>query len=618
MTKPRVLRLIAIAFLLPASGAGCSSAASSTADGSGGAVGSGGAPGSGGVEGGSGGSTWNASGGDTSGTVDGTGGIQPNSGGTTASGGGPVTPSGGSPATGGTTQAGGVSATGGTLPGGGSSPTGGRGPAGGVSATGGTQPSGGRGGPTGGGLGTGGRNPTTGGNSGVGGGTAVGGSTGGGGTTSTSGCATVTSSSTSSKIATVGIVEWSTTVANPTSAQIVYSLNNAGANVLNKGGTAPVDLTQQNYRTLLLGLKPSSTYTFHVEVTANGTTCQSEDKTLTTGTLSGAPKLTRSAKNPSAQAVGFIITCPGVSGMGGSGGTQAFIIDADGTVVWTVTAPAICSRARMDYEGNNMWMLALNVGNTGGEMRYVSMDGMTTQNNVNGLSKAHHDFTVRKGGIITTMVWSGSGSDPESDLVERAANGTVSTVLHIGSNLYKGGQSVLGGGSNAYHCNSVLYHEADDSYTIGDRYPNLFVKVTRAGSLVWQFGGDCSGAPAPKCASGSWNSNHGHQLLDNGNFLLFSNGAFMSSEASLALEFTLNTSGTMSATQVKSYKSSTNSHSDSLGDVQRLPNGNTLVTFSNGGLIEELDPSWNVVQTLSASAFGYADWRETLYGPPPR
>jgi hypothetical protein len=38
-----------------------------------------------------------------------------------------------------------------------------------------------------------------------------------------------------------------------------------------------------------------------------------------------------------------------------------------------------------------MWMMALNVGNTGGEMRYVSMDGTTTQNNVSGLAKSQHD-----------------------------------------------------------------------------------------------------------------------------------------------------------------------------------------------------------------------------------
>jgi hypothetical protein len=144
------------------------------------------------------------------------------------------------------------------------------------------------------------------------------------------------------------------------------------------------------------------------------------------------------------------------------------------------------------------------------------------------------------------------------------------------------------------------------------------VKVSRAGALEWQFGGDCSGAPAPKCVPGDWSVNHGHQVLENGNFLFFNNGAYRSTTPSYALEFSLNTSGTMQATQVKSYASSTKARSDSLGDVQRLPNGNTIIVFSNEGLIEEVDSSWSVVQTLSASSFGYADWRETLYGPPPR
>jgi hypothetical protein len=569
--------------------------------------------GNGGAGGGSGGSSARPDGGTTGkGGSGGTGG-SPASGGTTASG--------GSSATGGTTATGGTQGSGGSLATGGASATGGTKGSGGSSGSGGARPTGGMTSTTssGGTNRTGGTTGTTssGGAAGSGG---SGGQSGSGGGAGTGSCSiTVTSGSPSTKMATVGIVEWSTTLTNLTSAQIVYTLDNAGASVLNQGGTAPVDLTKANYRTLLLGLKPSSTYSFHVEATASGTTCKSEDKTLTTGTLSGAPKVTRTATNASAQAKGFIIACPGVNGMGSSGGTQAYIIDADGTVVWTASAPASCSRARMDYEGNNMWMMALNVMNSGGEMRYLSMDGLTAQNNVSGLSKSHHDFTVLEGGVIATMVWSGSGSDPESDLVERSGSGTVKTVFHIGSNLYKGGQSVLGGGSNTYHCNAILYHESDDSYTIGDRNPNLFVKATHTGSPVWQFGGNCSGAPAPKCVSGSWTSNHGHQLFDDGTFLFFNNGTFNSSSTpSYAYEYKLSTSGTMTATQVKGYKSSSNSHSDSLGDVQRLPNGNTLVTFSNNGLIQEVDASWNLVQSLSMGSVGYTDWRETLYGPPPR
>ncbi len=54
-----------------------------------------------------------------------------------------------------------------------------------------------------------------------------------------------------------------------------------------------------------------------------------------------------------------------------------------------------------------------------------------------------------------------------------------------------------------------------------------------------------------------------------------------------------------------------------LGDVQRLPGGNTLVTYSTDGTIVELDSNWNEVQSFS-SRFGYSNWRATLYGPPLR
>jgi hypothetical protein len=535
----------------------------------------------------------------------------PSSGGAKADGG---TSGGGAGGGGGTQGSGGTSETGGTRESGGTQ-------GGGVPATGGAVAAGGAS-RTGGGSGrSGGR---SGGGTGGAGGAAMTTGTGGGagGTTSTNPGActvTVTSSATSPQMATVGVIEWSTTLASPSKAQVVYSLNNAGSGVLNKGGSAPVDLGQPGHRTLLLGLKPSSTYTFHVEATgADGAVCKSAEGTLITGTLSGVPTITRTATKPAAQAVGFIISSGGVNHSGGSGINQAFIVDADGAVVWTASAPSQASRARLDYEGNNMWMMALNVGNTGGEMRYVSMDGATKQNNISGLSKSHHDFTVLKGGGVATMAWSTSGTDPESDLLERSADGKVTTVFHIGANLYKGGPGLMGGSGNGYHCNSILHHESDDTYTIGDRNPSSFVKVSRAGTPVWQFGGSCSGAPAPKCVAATWSINHGHQILDNGNFLFFNNGAFNTTTPSNVLEFSLSTSGTMQANQLKSYASASKARSDSLGDVQRLPNGNTLVVFSNDGLIEEVDSSWNVVQKLEASSFGYADWRETLYGPPPR
>jgi len=59
-------------------------------------------------------------------------------------------------------------------------------------------------------------------------------------------------------------------------------------------------------------------------------------------------------------------------------------------------------------------------------------------------------------------------------------------------------------------------------------------------------------------------------------------------------------------------------YTGNLGDVQRLPGGNTLITYGNGHNIQEVDSSDNVVLEITGgnSSFGYAEWRESLYGLP--
>ena len=216
---------------------------------------------------------------------------------------------------------------------------------------------------------------------------------------------TVSKNEVSSQIPTVGVVEWSLAGAPPSSAKIVYTLKNAAASLLNQGGEAPVSLGNANYRTLLLGLKQSKDYAFHIEASRGGSTCVSPDYALpTTGVLANAPNVTVNPAQPEMREPGFIVT---------SSGTfvpdSAFIIDADGEIVWYFPGPVDTARAQMDYEGNNMWMIALNVLNEDGEMRYVSMDGAESYLNVPGLEDAHHDFTVMPGGKVAALVWSVPG-----------------------------------------------------------------------------------------------------------------------------------------------------------------------------------------------------------------
>lgn len=274
----------------------------------------------------------------------------------------------------------------------------------------------------------------------------------------------------------------------------------------------------------------------------------------------------------------------------------------------------------MSWEGTDMWMMALNVGNTGGEMRRVSMDGLDVQMNVSGLNKGHHDFTVAPGGVVAVISWAGNGGDVPSDIIERSPDGTLKTVANLGNMFYVGGQSALGGPGNSYHANAIHFHlgnpddPADDAYTISDRNPSLFIKVSRSGQLLWQFGGSNPVGNGFMVSGGTWQVNHGHHLLPNGNFLFFNNGNF--GGQSQVLEYSLNETN-WTAQRVWMYQPPA---SATLGDAQRLPNDNTLVTSSNTGTIQEVNSSGQVVQTMTVSSgsLGYSDWRPTLYGPPPR
>jgi hypothetical protein len=324
---------------------------------------------------------------------------------------------------------------------------------------------------------------------------------------------------------------------------------------------------------------------------------------ITTGAVpSTVTKPTVTINDAAAHAKGFIVTSSGIMGSG------ITILDSDGAVVWWGTGPNGTSRANMSWDGNYMYSMALNVMNTGGELRRMTMDGMTTQMNFANIKTAHHDLTAIPGGGIATMLWNSTGMDAHCSVVELSPDGTMTTVVPDLATIYAAP-------NDKFHSNSIHYYAADDSYTISDRNPNLYVKITRKGQLVWQFGGSSPKDQAKFFSGGSWTVNHGHHYLPDGTFLLFNNGAMVNG-MSTALSYKLDTA-TMKATAGWNYVAN-GTNSMVLGDVQRLPNGNTLVTFSTSGAIHEVDGTGKVVMTIKQTAFGYSEWRETLYGPPGR
>ncbi len=404
---------------------------------------------------------------------------------------------------------------------------------------------------------------------------------------------TVDGSDVSTVIPTVGIITWSATGAID-SASIHFGLSGGELDM-----EAPVDLDEPGYLTHLIGMKGSSEYDFQIVASSGGQTCSSEVQTIETGPVANAvPRIERDIRDAAAISPGFIVT------MEYSGNGTAFIIDKDGDPVWWAPTPNSASGVRMSFDSKYVWMVTGNPfpGTGTGEVTRVSIDGTDIQS-VSGMAESHHDLAPLPDGNVAVLIH-GSAC---SEVVEVGPDLSVTPTIDLAGKYT----------SPDCHANSILYHAADDTFTISDRSANLYVKVDRVGgNLHWQFGGT---NPSGDHIPGSWTTNHGHHVLDNGNFLFFNNdGNGGGGRASVAREYAIDQQS-LTATEVFSYTSADGNYTTSLGDVQRLPNGNTLITYSNEGVIHEVNPNSEVVQVISIpGALGYAMHRESLYGAPPK
>jgi Arylsulfotransferase (ASST) len=520
-------------------------------------------------------------------------------------------------------QGGGGTGEGGQPATGGSVGTGGNG-SGGIVGTGGAGAVGGRGGSgpgTGGILGSGGTSPGSGGTG------ARGGSSGSGGTIGTGGAAgagpsgnctvTVASSALSPKISTVGIVTFTTTATSPTEAHIDFGLDTS------YGMTAPVDLKASSYRTLLLGMKASKTYHYQISVTGKEGTCTSGDTTLATGALPNGklPQLTVTTKNAAALYGGFLVTGQFVMGGGTTSGSPAFILDKDGDYVWWYTVPnSDVTGVAMSYDGNYLWTNSVNVPQGTAHVHRISMDGMTDDDDSSQFTGLSHQLTVLPDETVAFYAYGTNGCE---DIKLRSPSGTVTTVVNA---------KTAHGGSGGCHVNGIHYDKSDDSLIFSDLDNNCLTKVTRSGQTVWILNGGVGGITST-FSNGTllWKGGeHGFHILAANDILLFNNNSTVNfgggswgsaagdGSGSIALELKLDTTA-KTASSVWSYKANPGIDNQILGDVQRLPNGNTVVDYATKDTIQEVDSKGNLLQTITSNySFGYIQKRATLYGPPPR
>lgn len=409
----------------------------------------------------------------------------------------------------------------------------------------------------------------------------------------------------SERIGTVVLVTFATDLANLDGGYIEFGLDT------NYAHRAPLDLLAPGHRTMLLGMTAATQYHYRIVAHSGSAVCRSEDQLLTTGALpDDVPIPSIRASTAANVAPGYVLTSAQATGASG-GGYYMVIYDHLGQPVWWYRSAigGLVTRAKLSWDGKYIYGRDGNPSaRSGGQVVRVAIDGSTEESLT--VDTGHHDLAVTPDNGVLFLV--GGGGDGCSRIEKWSATDEVSDFYDLRDAFGDDFKS----GNDPCHCNSIHYNAADASITVSCLMQNAYVKVSEAAELLWVLGGN--NGQSHFTGDVAWDRQHGHQMLTPNRILFLNNngGGDSTSESSLAVELELDVTN-QTAQRVWEYDGK--EVTQTLGDVQRLPNGNTLVTYCNAGILHEVDAARQLVRSWQfTNGVGYAEHRESLYGPPAR
>ncbi|NQT79563.1 MAG: aryl-sulfate sulfotransferase, partial [Candidatus Aminicenantes bacterium] len=155
------------------------------------------------------------------------------------------------------------------------------------------------------------------------------------------------------------------------------------------------------------------------------------------------------------------------------------------------------------------------------------------------------------------------------------------------------------------------------AYYVGSLNFNCIFKIDRStGDTLWRLGGEESDFTMTTGDENWFYSQHQFQVLDDG-LLVFNNGPYAETETR-ASEYELDLEQFTIGLRWE-YQPDPPLGIYAFGDVWRLPTGNTLITWSSAGQIDEVTPEGELVWRLNAelgAGFGYVVWTDDLYSVP--
>ena len=372
----------------------------------------------------------------------------------------------------------------------------------------------------------------------------------------------------------------------------------------------------------VLGLLPSTTYAMRLVAYGECGAVTGPEVLFSTGALpADLPAYSASGTNPSP---GYVVFAAGMYGIA---------IDNSGRVVWYHRFPngpglnfqaqpngRFVARPNVPADSVGVWLEVDALGNSTRTLRCAR-----------GLSARPHDLIALPDGSVWLMCdeirrvdLSAVGRATDTNVMgtavqHLAADGRVlfewSPFDHLAVELATLDPTDTGGSTiNWTHGNSIALDAQGDLY-VSFRNLNEIVKVdTRTGHVAWRFGGARSQLALTDPSAAPFARQHGLRVVERELLLLDNLGDAATSRAK---RFKIGDGGrSASLTRVLTPRTPVVARLG--GSVEALANGGTLVSFGNGGRVEEYDAAANVTWQLDGNP-GYvfrAQRIASLYGKP--
>ena len=374
-----------------------------------------------------------------------------------------------------------------------------------------------------------------------------------------------------------------------------------------------------SFEALLVGMKAGHEYHLRVTEVAGGAVRTGEDAVLQTGDAPlTLPTLQVQSPLPEQVSGGFVLapllSVPPV----------AAIVDRDGDYVWWHVdegyIPGLFRVALSQDGGSVIFQLPSGQPNYGDQRDVVrmSLDGSVMEP-IPEADGGSHDFVELPDGTLA-LIRSDTRTVEDRTIhgdriVEIDASGERTEVWSVWDWTDHDPEAfpVDEFGGDWSHANALDHDPVSDHYWISLRNFGSILEIDRAsGEVLTVVGGTHSDFATADGSTDLTRLQHQFERLDGG--LLVHDNRGEDEYSSRAAEFALD-DATGTAELAWQYVPEPPFYNYALGDVARLPSGNTLVTFSMGGQLDEVNPDGELVWRLNAelgAGIGYVGWVDRL------